>query len=222
VRAVIGDVLPLAIAAAISPFPIIGVVLMLVTPRARVNGPMFIVGWLVGLAVVGALGLLVIGAAGASDDGEASTGASLFRVVLGAVLLGLAVRQWLKRPRAGDEPKMPSWMNAVDHFSARKAATTGFALSAVNPKNLILTLAATTTIAASDLSSADQAIAYGVYGLIATLGVAAPLVVYFTMGSRAAAILDSTKSWLAQNNAAIMAVIFLVLGAQLIGAGIAG
>ena len=42
--------LALAVAAAISPFPIIGVVMMLVTPRARSNGPMFLLGWLAGLA----------------------------------------------------------------------------------------------------------------------------------------------------------------------------
>ncbi len=65
----IGSILSLAVAAAISPFPIIGVVLMLTTPRARVNGPLFIVGWLVGLGVVGAIGLTLAGAA-AGDDGE--------------------------------------------------------------------------------------------------------------------------------------------------------
>ena len=38
-RQAIGNVLPLAIAAAISPFPIIGVVLMLVTPADEPTGP---------------------------------------------------------------------------------------------------------------------------------------------------------------------------------------
>ena len=42
----IGQVLPMAVGVALSPIPIIAVVLMLVTPRAKVNGPMFIVGWL--------------------------------------------------------------------------------------------------------------------------------------------------------------------------------
>jgi hypothetical protein len=35
----IGQVLPLAVGVALSPVPIIAVVLMLVTERARVNGP---------------------------------------------------------------------------------------------------------------------------------------------------------------------------------------
>jgi hypothetical protein len=43
----IGQSLPLAIGVALSPIPIIAVVLMLTTPRARSNGPAFVVGWLV-------------------------------------------------------------------------------------------------------------------------------------------------------------------------------
>ena len=45
----IGQSLPLAIGVALSPIPIIAVVLMLTTPRARANGPAFVLGWLVGL-----------------------------------------------------------------------------------------------------------------------------------------------------------------------------
>ena len=51
----IGGSLPLAIGVALSPIPIIAVVLMLTTPSARVNGPAFVIGWLAGLAVVGAI-----------------------------------------------------------------------------------------------------------------------------------------------------------------------
>ncbi|HUK72944.1 MAG TPA: GAP family protein [Streptosporangiaceae bacterium] len=45
----IGGSLPLAIGIALSPIPIIAVVLMLTTPRARANGPAFVLGWLLGL-----------------------------------------------------------------------------------------------------------------------------------------------------------------------------
>ncbi len=49
----IGGSLPLAIGIAVSPIPIIAVVLMLTTPVARVNGPAFVLGWLLGLGVIG-------------------------------------------------------------------------------------------------------------------------------------------------------------------------
>ena len=46
---VIGDLLPSAVGVALSPVPIVAVILMLGTPRARTNGPMFAVGWVAGL-----------------------------------------------------------------------------------------------------------------------------------------------------------------------------
>jgi Sap, sulfolipid-1-addressing protein len=51
----IGQSLPIAVGIALSPLPIVAVVLMLVTERGRVNGPAFIVGWWAGLAIVGAI-----------------------------------------------------------------------------------------------------------------------------------------------------------------------
>jgi threonine/homoserine/homoserine lactone efflux protein len=221
-REAIGQILPLAIAAAISPIPIIGVVLMLVTPRARTNGPAFIAGWVAGLAAVGAVGLVGANAAGASNHGASSDGTNTFQIVLGALLLVFALRQWRKRPKPGVEPPMPKWMDAVDHFTPIKSAGMGIALSAVNPKNLLLAVSATTTIAGTDLAGVDQAIAYAVFAAIATIGVVAPVVMFFTMGDRAAAHLDDLKHWLAHNNAAIMAVLFLVIGVKILGQGIAG
>jgi threonine/homoserine/homoserine lactone efflux protein len=215
-------VLALAVAAGISPFPIVGVVLMLVTPRARTNGPMFLVGWVLGLALVGAIGLTLASASGASNKGSPSSSANVIQIVLGALLLIFAIREWRKRPKPGEEVEMPRWMNAVDEFSPLQATTTGLVLSAVNPKNLILTLAAATTIAATNLPGTDQLIAFIVYALIASVGVATPVLIYFIMGDRSKPVLEGLKAWLAHNNAAIMAVIFLIIGAKVLGQGIAG
>ena len=221
-RQAIGNVLPLAIAAGLSPIPIIGVVLMLVTPRASGNSLMFVVGWLAGLAIVGVIGLTIASAAGASDNGAPSNGANTTQIVLGAVLVLMAGRRWRSRPKGDEEPEMPKWMSAVEDFGPLQAAGLGVALSAVNPKNLILTLGAATSIAATNISGADQAIAFAVYALIATIGVAAPVVIYFTMGTRAQPILDNLKTWLGRNNNTILAVILLLIGAKLIGQGVAG
>jgi threonine/homoserine/homoserine lactone efflux protein len=221
-RQAIGQILPLAIAAGISPIPIIGVVLVLVTPRARSNGPAFVVGWVVGLAVVGVIGLTVANAAGASTSGSSADGTNTFQIVLGALLVVFALRQWRKRPKSGVEPPMPKWMDAVDHFTPVKSVGMGVVLSAVNPKNLLLALSAAATIASTELSGADQAIAYVVFAVIASLGVVAPVAIFFVMGDRAGPVLTDLKAWLAHNNAAIMAVLFLVIGAKILGQGIAG
>ena len=57
---------------------------------------------------------------------------------------------------------------------------------------------------------------------VATLGPGAAVAIYFLLGERAKRILDELKLWMAAHNAAIMAVICLVIGAKLIGDGISG
>jgi len=49
----IGGSLSLAVGIALSPIPIIAVALMLTNRRAKINGPAFVLGWLVGLGIVG-------------------------------------------------------------------------------------------------------------------------------------------------------------------------
>jgi hypothetical protein len=70
----LGQVLSFAVGVALSPVPIIGVVLMLGTPRARSNGAAFVLGWVAGLSVVGAIVLLVSSGADASTGGQPATG----------------------------------------------------------------------------------------------------------------------------------------------------
>jgi hypothetical protein len=69
----IGGSLPLAVGIALSPVPIIAVVLMLTSRQAKFNGPAFVLGWLIGLGVVGAIVLAVAGAGSASKSGAPAT-----------------------------------------------------------------------------------------------------------------------------------------------------
>jgi threonine/homoserine/homoserine lactone efflux protein len=216
----IGQVLPFAVVVALSPIPIIGVVLMLGTPRARSNGPAFILGWLLGLTVAGAIVLAVASGAGASESGEPASWVGVLKLVLGAVLLLLAVKQWRGRPRGDANAALPGWMRTIDHFTPGRALAMGVALSAINPKNLVLTIGATTAIAQTGISTGDKAIALAVFVLIATLGPGIPVAIYFFMGERATRMLDELKNWMGHNNAAIMTVILLVIGAKLLGDGI--
>jgi len=218
----VGQVLPLAIGIALSPIPIIGVVLMLATPRARQNGPAFVLGWVVGLAAVGSAVLLLSSGADASEGGEPAEWVSLLKLALGTALLLIAVKQWRGRPRAGEEAKLPGWMTSVDHFRAPRAARFAVLLSAVNPKNLILVLAAAAAISQTGAPAGEQATALAVFVAIATLGPGVPVAIYFAMGERSRDLLGELKAWMAHNNAAIMAVICLVIAAKLIGDGIAG
>jgi threonine/homoserine/homoserine lactone efflux protein len=113
-------------------------------------------------------------------------------------------------------------MGAIDGFNAPKALGAGIVLSAANPKNLLLAVAAAAAIVQTDIPGGEQAVAYAVFALIGTVGVAVPVVIYFALGDRAGPILERLKAWLAQNNGVIMAVLLLIIGAKLIGDAIAG
>ena len=212
-----GQVLSYGVGVALSPLPIVAVVLMLATPKGRVNGPAFILGWVFGLAVAGMIVLMVAGGADMSDPGEPSSGNSYLKIALGVLLLGLAARQFRGRPQGDDQAELPAWMKTLDNFNAVKAAGAAVLPAAVNPKNLILIVGAAMAISQTNSSTGAEAGALALFVVIGTIGPAIPVVIYFFMRDRADAILGHLKAWMTRQNATIIAVICLIIGAKLIG-----
>lgn len=220
----IGQIIPLGVAVAFSPLPIIAVVLILATPAGTRNALAFAAGGLVAVALIGAVAVAVLGAAGADEQagGGPSTAVSVGRLVLGLLLLRVALRQWRARPAPGAEPDLPGWMRTVDTLRPGRAAGMGVLLCGVNPKNLILVLAAAATIAASGAGTGDQAAALAVFVALAMLGVALPIAASVLLGERAAGALDDVRAWMVRENTTIIAVIALLIGAKLIGDAVSG
>jgi Sap, sulfolipid-1-addressing protein len=215
----IGEILPLAVGVAISPIPIIAVVLMLSTPKGKGNGLSFLLGWLIGLGLVGVIVLLVADPAGASEDGGSAMWVGWLLLVLGVLAVLIGIRSWRGRPWGDEEPPMPKWMSAIDQFTPGRSLGLGFLLAALNPKNLTLTVAAAAAIAAGGLSSTDSYIVLAVFVLIGTVGLAIPIGIFFLGGEKASETLAELRHWLAINNATIMAVLMVVIGAKLVGSG---
>jgi len=171
----IGNILPLSLGVAISPIPIIAVILMLLSSKARTNGPAFLVGWVAGLVVVSIAVTALAGDAGLGSGGGGSTAGSLIKLLIGLLLIGLGVREFRKRPRPGEQPSLPGWMRAIDSFTPVKALGIAFLLSAVNPKNLSLTVAAAVTIAQQGLSTASAAFVLALFVVLAGLSIVVPV-----------------------------------------------
>ena len=218
----ISAILPQAIGVAISPVPIIAVILMLFSQRARSNGSAFLLGWVLALIVVGSIVLLLANAGKISAGGTPSTLAYVLKLLLGLLFLLLSVRQWRSRPKEGEEPQMPKWMATIDQFTAGKAFGLSALLAGVNPKNLALTLAAALSIAQAGLSGAQPWIVLAGFVIIASLTVAVPVLYYLFAGQSAEKALNTWKAWLVANNATVMFILFLVLGALLLGQGLGG
>jgi threonine/homoserine/homoserine lactone efflux protein len=215
----IGAILGEAVGVAISPVPIIAVVLLLSTPKGKANALSFLAGWLVGLGVIGAVVLVLADPTDASSDTRPATWVGWMFMILGVLLVLIGVRAFRNRPKGGVEPPLPKWMAAIDGFTPGRALVIGFALAALNPKNLALTLAAAATIASAGLATSESYIVLAVFVVIGTLGLAVPVGIYFLGGDKAAETLGDLRHWLAMNNSAIMSVLCLVIGSKLIGNG---
>jgi threonine/homoserine/homoserine lactone efflux protein len=218
---VIGEVLPLALVVTISPLNIVPAILLLFTTRPLANATRFLVGFTLGVGVVLGLFVAVTGAVNLSSDSGHSRWGAILKLVLGSYLLVAAVRKFRGRPPAGVPGDMPKWMDGMAGYGPAKSFGAGVTLGALNPKNLVVAVAAASTIATADLTSTQVAIVVMIYVAIAIGGVATPILVTLFLGDRAPQVLEGWNVWLRQNNATVMSVLFVVFGVVLIGQGVA-
>lgn len=218
--AVIGEILPLALGVAISPIPIIAAILMLLSPKARVTSVGFLLGWLIGIITAVTVFTLLSSILPDQDPDASKPIQGVIQLVLGALLLLLALKQWRGRPRAGEEPVLPKWMQAIDKVTFVVACGLGFLLSALNPKNLIMAAGAGVDIGAAGLDSGSIILAIAVFTIIAVSTVAVPVIAYLVASEKLRGPLDALRGWLAKENAVIMAILLLVIGISMIGKGI--
>ncbi|MGZ8583501.1 MAG: GAP family protein [Actinomycetota bacterium] len=218
---VIGDLLPAAAAVALSPIPIVAVVLVLGSPRARTAGPAFALGWVIGLGAVSVTVTLVAGGA-AETSGDVDTGISWGLAAIGLAFLVMAALQWRKRSKPGEQPGMPAWMATVGSVSWARALVLGIALSAANPKNLALTLAASASIAQAGLETGEKLIADAVFVAIGSITVVGAVVFAVVAPRAATGPLEAVRWFMTDNNATIMMVLLLVLGLKILGDAIGG
>lgn len=217
-----GEMLPFALVIALSPIPIAAVIATLFSQRALGNGLAFLAGWIVGVAG----GLALVTALASSQDLGSSDApssiASWVRLALGALLLAGAFLKWRGRPAPGEDAPMPRWMARADTIGPAGAFVLAALLGGVNPKNLLMNIAAAAVLASASLAGRDQAVVIAMYTAVASCTVALAVLYRALAGQRAVATLERMRGWLVANNAAVMTVLLLVFGVKLVGDAIAG
>jgi hypothetical protein len=216
----IGEVLTFGAGVAISPAGIIAVILVLFSRRARVNGPLFLAGWMLALGILVAVVYAISNQSNAGSSNTSSDSVSWLKIALGVGFLLLARREFRKRPEDGVEKEMPKWMKRVDGLTPIQALGAGAALGAGNPKNLALAIGAAAGLGQLGLSTADAVVSLIVFVLVGSLSIAVPVAYHLIGGDRSKAQLEALKDWLIQHNEAVMAVLFVVFGVALIAKGI--
>ncbi len=216
----ISDTLPFAFAIAISPLPIIAVILILLSRRPRSNGLAFILGWILGLAIAEVIVLALVDLVNLTPGGDMKPIFASLRLVIGASLIVLGIRQWRHRPGPGEQSKMPGWMQSIDDYTPRRTMALAALLSSAG--NVALILAAAAAIARAKLDIGQEAAAIGVFVAIGSLTVAAVLIYHLVVGDSASKMLNRWRDWLLKNNATIMSIVLVIAGIVLASKGIGG
>jgi hypothetical protein len=215
-----GELLPLAVAIAISITTIITTILMLLSPKAKRRTVGLLVGCVVGVGGAVALFALLAGLLPTQDSGG-SRAAAVINMVVGVLLVVLALRQWRVRPARGDQAELPRWMTEVDSMTPTKALVLGVLLSAVVPKNLLLALSAGVIVSEAGLSVGKASVVIVVFTVLATSTVAVPVVAHLVAPARMHGPFQRLREWLVENNVTIMGLLLLLIGVVMIGNGIA-
>jgi hypothetical protein len=199
--------LVVGILTALTPWAIVGAVVMLGSRAGARTAAAFTLGWFCAVAFIAAIVAAGLGGASESTQSSTSKGVLVVELVLGLVLVALGARSY-RRSRSRPAPATePGWLKKLDHMGPVVAFAFGTFMI-----NVFFVVDAGLRIASANGSSAEAVTAVVVYSLLATSSLIAVLAVYFLDRDKAEARLAAMRAWLARNNARVMAGIVLAIG----------
>jgi len=221
--AAIGYILPDALGIAISTVPIIAVILILFTKKAKSNGLAYLLGWIIGLAllcgIVFALASLMKPAAPGSGPNYVT---AIIKIVLGLLMVFLGFKQWSGRPKKGEQAKFPAWMATLDTITPPKAFLLAAFLGIVNTKNIPIVLSAVPDLNSMGLGMTLELIVLGILVLLGSVLIAVPVLANLFFGEKTKPVLNTWKGWLVENNHTVLFLVFLIIGVMICSKGIEG
>jgi threonine/homoserine/homoserine lactone efflux protein len=214
----IGDLLPYALGVALSPVPLIAVLLLLGSPTGRASSAAFVAARVISVAAVATIVALV--AELLPERNGTSPIGNLLRITLGGILVIWAVLTMARRRDTRKDGDGPGWMVTLRSASPPRAARIGVVLSVANVKELAFGVGAGLTIATSELEAGAAVGAAVVYSLLACLSSIVAVVAVWFFVDRVSGPLDQARAWLARNSTFLIALVLLVIGAVLVAEGV--
>ncbi len=225
---VYADLLPWAIAIALTPIAVTAVVVFLGSEHGLPKSFALLAGDAGAMALIAALAVSLTDGGGFAEDGTPAHEILVAQLIAGLVLVAISawgIRRRLKERREGGEPasqEEPGWLKAVDRIGVPLAFGIGVGNMTINVGNLVFTLSGAAVITNADLSSTDEVLAIAFFVLVATSTVWGPIAIFLGMPERAPVLLRRIKGWIAANGVLVLDGIFLLIGLNLIAASIAG
>jgi hypothetical protein len=214
---VLVELVPLALAAALSTVPITAAILILLSEKSGESALPFMAGWVVGTA--SALTLWILAAAILPDRPRQAKGViSTLEVVVGAALVVFGVVSFVRHRRT-PSGRRPGWMDALGSFSSLPAFGIGLALN-VRPKAVLLYAAASLSIRKASLGVDETIVLIVLYTAIATSTVVAPVLVSVFAPEWMEPRLVAARDWITLHGPAATAVVMAGVGAFVMYAGL--
>ena len=157
------DLLLIGVVIALDPLPLSAFVVVLPSKRGVRKGTAYLFGWLVSLAIVVTVTVLATGNNPPKPNTAPSLASLAVKIVIGAVLVLIAIRQRRRMGKPKKPKKPPKWQEHVDNMSPWFAM--GLA-PALQPWTLIAAGAA--TVVEAKLSSWESFLALGLYCVLAS------------------------------------------------------
>ncbi len=214
----LGGILPLALAAAVSSMPIVAVTVILLSPRRGESALPFLAGWILGCLAVMILGTLAAQALPVHPRRRPETTIGVLEIIIGIGLVGLGLLALHRRKENGAGP-LPSWVNRIDTFGSLPAFGIGLALN-IRPKALLLAAAASLVLRGEKLGGAESLVMIAIYTALATSTVSIPTVMTLLFPHRMEPRLNAARTWLTENGLLITAVVMILIGTVIAGAGL--
>jgi Sap, sulfolipid-1-addressing protein len=214
----LGELLPIAVAVAVSSVPITATILILLSPKRNKSAIPFLIGWLVGIA-----GVVVVAAVGGSALPVRTLRAPQKAIGIAQILIGLAVLvvamiAW-RRAARGPTDNQNRWLDRVDRMGPAAALGLAFALN-LRPKGLLLGAAAGLSVAGSSLPVTEAAIVVAIYVGLASSTITVPIAATLVAPARMQPRLVLARDWLRQYSAYITVVVLVMVGFVILGAGL--
>ncbi|TCM47625.1 GAP family protein [Kribbella sp. VKM Ac-2568] len=213
------QLMPLALAAALSSVPITATIFILLSESRSRSGLGFLAGTVLGTFAIVALASVASQALpGRPREHDALVGK--LEVVIGIALVLLGVVALARRSRAGSGHG-PAWLDSIGTFGILSVFGIGLALN-LRPKAVLLAAAAGLAIVGADLVFHDNLGLVVFYTAIATCTVGVPIVATILFPRRMEPRLLSAKGWIAAHSSTVGATMMILIGGFVIGVGVSG
>lgn len=209
-----------AVGMALSPTPIVMVILMLFGPNGRRNALAFWIGWVIGLGILAAVlyGLTRTGTGLLEANGIFSR--PTLQILIGLGIILLAYKQWNKPPKQTAAGAAPKWLGSLedwltkssDKFTPRRALALAIVMSAASLKNIALMLAVVLAITQANLDAAATLILFVFFVLLSSVTIGLPVMYALAQGENARQTLEQWKLWVIENRGRAVALLLFTLG----------